>query len=224
MFLSKLRKSFLPAGLCMVITQGCGPSATNEAVPIPPIIERKSGFPFSIKEPEIYQGDIVINGRDKDRVLIARKGARWREDQFRDGELRHTELFTDKRYSIDHERKIYLENEPAPNGVDSFAGMPMDMFRHKEHYEFDDLGPEGTVNRYKVRSNKYMPDDILIDVDTASGVIVRQEFRSAAGSADNAVLVYEMRNLKLEVDDLMFALPAGYKKVTRDAFYKKPDK
>ena len=77
MFLSKLRKSFLPAGLCMVITQGCGPSATNEAAPIPPIIERKSGFPFSIKEPEIYQGDIVINGRDKDRVLIARKGARF---------------------------------------------------------------------------------------------------------------------------------------------------
>ncbi len=222
MFLSNLRKSFLPAGLCIVVAQGCVPPATNEAAPVAPLVERKSGFPFSTKEPETYQGDIVINGREGDRTFVARRSDQWREDRFQDGQLWLSELFTDRRYSIDHQRKIYVEHEPAPGGVDSFAGIPHDMLNGSERYEFDEVARDNTITRYKVRSNKYIQDEILIDVDTASGMIVRQEFRPSADAPDKAGFVYEMRGLRLAVDDSIFALPAGYKKVTQEDLYKKP--
>ena len=224
MFLSKLRKSFLPAGLCVIIIQGCGPSGTNELVPAAPPIEQKSGFPFSTKEPEVFQGDIIINGSEADRSFVARKAGWRREDQYRDGQPWRSELFVDRRYTIDHERKIYVEHEPAANGVDSFAGLPLDMFRGKEHYEFDEAARPGTVVRYKVRNHKYMQDEILIDVDTTNGMMVRQEFRSGPASMDQSGFVYELRNLRSDVDDSVFALPAGYKKVSPVEFNKNPDK
>jgi hypothetical protein len=193
-------------------------------VPDAPLVERKSGFPFSTKEPEVYQGDIVVNGREADRKFVARKGGYWREDQFRDGKLWLTELQNDKRYSIDHERKIYAEAETVENGVESFGGLPFDAFRGKEHYDFDEAGTEGTNVRYKVRPNKYMQDDILIDVDTVSGMIVRQEFRTNANTAEQTGYLYELRNLNLNVDDSIFGLPTGFRKVSRDEFDTKADK
>ena len=223
MRLSNLRKSFLPAGLSLIVIQGCNPTEPAKPDITPPVVEVKSGFPFSLKEPEIYQGEIVIDGDETDRSFVARKVDRWREDMYRDGHLWMSELYNGRRFTIDHERKIYIEHEPAANGVESFAGMPQDFLTGKEDHTFDEVARENNIVRYKARTNKYMPDDILIDVDTASGMIVRQEFRSAAGSSDGASFVYEMRNLKLDVDDQVFALPAGFRKVSKDEFYKKED-
>lgn len=222
MFLSNLRKSFLPAGLCVIILQGCGSTQTNENVAAAPLAERKSGFPFSTKEAEVYQGDIVINGREADRTVVARKAERWREDQFRGGTLWLTELYTDKRYSIDHSRKIYIEEQVNENGIESFERMPLDIFRGTDLYEFDEIGREGTLIKYKVRPNKYMSDEVLIDVDTTSGMIVRHEFKSA--EPEQGGFVYEVRNLKLNVDDCVFALPAGFRKVSPDEFHAERDK
>lgn len=224
MFLSNLRKSFLSLGLCVIILQGCGSTSTSETVPVAAPVETTSEFPFSTKEPEVYQGDIVINGREADRTFVARKADLWREDQYRDGSLWLSELFTDKRYSIDHTRKIYVEEGPSENGVESFTDSPLHVFRGKEFYQFDEIGREGTTVRYKVRTNKYMPDEILIDVDTASGMIVRQEFRSPGESPEQASYVYELRNLKIGVDGSIFALPSSYRKVTSAEFNTKSDK
>lgn len=221
MFLSNLHKPFLLAVVCLMLMQGCGscgstPTNDNSAITVIPV--SKSEFPFTTKEPEVYQGVQVINGNEADRTYIARKGEHWRYDHFRDGSPSITELRTDKWYLLNHSRKIYAE-EP-PNAGNNLASVGFDYFKGKEHLDFDVVGREGGILKYKVRETKYMMDEILIYVDEASGMIVRQEF-AGKGPGEESVqpsFVYEMRNLKLDVEDAVFALPDGYRKVSAKEF------
>ncbi len=218
MFLSNPHKSFLLAVVCLILMAGCGSTPTNDNTTITVIPVSKSEFPFATKEPEVYQGDQVINGNEGGRTFIARNGAHWRYDHFRDGSPSLTELRTDKLYSLDHRKKIYTE---IPlDEVTSFNPTGFDYFKGKEHWDFDVVGREGDILKYKVRETKYMTDAILIYVDEASGMIVRQEFASKSPGDVGAkpIFVYEMRNLKLAVEDAVFALPDGYRKVLAKEF------
>ena len=221
MFLSTERKSFLLIALCSFFLQACSSSQTNEKKDISLTVDTKSEFPFSTKEPEVYQADIVTASDGYEgRYFFARKGDRWRYDLFRRDVQTISEIHSDRLYRISHRNRVYcelpLQSETSVPGPFGNNEMGLNLFpRGHEHYEFEEIGREGSVIKYKIRSGLTGKCDTLIYVDTVARMITKQEFLDADG---NKNYVYEIKNLKLEVDDNIFQLPEGYRKVTLDEY------
>lgn len=217
MFLSNPVKSFLLAAFFLTFIQACGSSPGNENRPILPVSETKSEYPFSTKEPEIYQGEFVINSGETESLwFIARKNEKWRFDIFRGSDKWLSKLVTDRSYTIDHRRMVYAADA---GNTDAFDGIKENFFNGKEYREFDDLGLEGNLRKFKIREDASRKGEITIYIDEPSGMIVKQEFVGQSEASGTPIkYVYEIRNLKLNVDDSVFAIPSGYREVTWDEF------
>ncbi len=212
MFLSNPRRSLLFIALFLAFLQACGGSQTPQNKDISLTGETKSEFPFSAKEPEVYQGDLVtISGEAEDHYFVARKGDKWRYDVFRGAELSMSQIRADKMYGIDHQKKTYWEISQQGHAASDARDMTRSFFRGHEYRDFDEIGREGTLIKYKVRDPGEAKGDVVITVDTASGVVVKHEFMSQGKQTPD--FVYEVRNLKIEVEDSIFDIPQGYKKV-----------
>lgn len=217
MFLSTERKSFLLIALCSFFLQACGSSQTNEKKDISLIGDTKSEFPFSTKEPEVYQGDFVAsNGKDEDHIFVARNGDKWRYDTFHGAERGMSEIKSDKLYYIDHWKKTYWEMPEKKPLLGDVNDMTRNFFRGHEYHNFDEIGRDDSLIKYKVRETDPSKSTIVISIDAVSGMIVRQEFYSINGQAPD--FVYEIRNLKLDVDDSIFQLPEGYRRGLSDEY------
>ena len=216
MFLSNPRKFFLLASSFALVLQACGSSPGNENRPAFVPVETKSEFPFSTKEPEVYQGDfVVIAGGNETRWFMARRGDNWRFDTFYGTERLITEMNSGQIYHIDHQQKLYAS---APSSG-MIARPATNFFSGKQYHEFEMTSEEVGIVRYRVKNSDALTDEILISIDKASGMIVRQEFTGRNTETGLPVsYVYEIRNLKLEADDSVFAIPAGYRKVTWEEF------
>lgn len=219
MFLSNPRKYFLLIGFCALIFQGCGSSQTSTNKEVVFTNEAKSKFPFSTKEPETFQADLVMtSGKDEDHWFVARKADKWRYDILRGGERWISQLRSDKLYYIDHPKKVFWEMPGSSNpGGDPgyFSELTRNFFRGEEHREFDEIGRENGQIKYKVRDTDQSAGEIFIYIDAASGIMVKQEFtgkKSENGAEPPVSFVYEVRNLKMDVDDGVFDIPQGYKK------------
>ena len=154
MFLSNPRKFFLIAGFLALILQACGSSAGNENKPVFLTVEKKSEFPFSTKEPEVYQGDFVVgNGNWEEKWFIARKGEKFRID-FRLGtDSMWTEIKSDKIYSVSQTRRIYAEvsgGEFPQNDSTALNFLKDTFFTGLEYRDFDDLGRDGFLKKYNL--------------------------------------------------------------------------
>jgi len=212
MFLSNPRKSFLFIAVCVAILQACGGSQTVENKDISLTGDTKSEFPFSTKEPEVYQGDFVVsNGVNEEHYFVARKGDKWRYDVFRGAERSMSQIRSDKLYSVDHLKKTCWEISGQGPAASNAVDMTRNFFRGHEYHNFDEVGREGTLIKYKVRDTGETKGDVLVSVDTASGVIVKHEFMPRNKQAPD--FVYEIKNLKMDVDDGIFDIPQGYQKV-----------
>ncbi|MBV9217117.1 MAG: hypothetical protein JO053_13175 [Acidobacteria bacterium] len=185
---------------------GCGGAQPAPNRPISLVGDEPSEFPFSTKEPELYQADIVITTGDKeDKFFVARNRAKWRLDFFENGQPTVTEMNSDNRYTIDHQAKSYKVVTGGPLTVRA-DDMARSFFRGKEYRDFEDMGSSGGIKKWRVVSDN---DNIVISIDEASGLIVKEEFNDKQGSPQ---MTYELRNLKLAVDDSVFQIPVGYKK------------
>jgi hypothetical protein len=100
------------------------------------------------------------------------------------------------------------------------AGVPDAMYRGKQYRKFEETGRDNGRIHYKVTADAFSKGEILISIDEATGMMVRQEFRDGSERGGPAVFVYEIRNLKTDVEDAIFTLPPGYKKVGREEFYR----
>jgi len=211
MFLSTLGKFLLFAAFSAGLFTACGTSQSSVNTEVPQIPEQKSEFPFPVKEPDTYQADVVVtaNGAE-DRFFVARKGDKWRRDHFSGPTRSITELRTaDGVYLIDHRKKAYSAEPAAGNDVTDLDPSSVSVFRGKEYRDFDEVERGGGIIRYEGRKGETSQDGILITIDEASGMMVKQEFTSPAGEG----FVYELRDLRLDVDDSIFQIPAGYRKV-----------
>lgn len=208
MRLSNERKYFLLTCFCGLILTACGGSPiSNNAVSAP---EMPGEFPFSTKEPAVYQAEIVATGDGVEKKwLVARDGERWRIDFSENGQPSRTRLRLDVVYSIDHKRKIYTVAETSGETV---SGLTDRFFKGKEYRKFEKIGTENGITKYRIL-NKNNQGEIVISVNDGSGMMVREEFLSATGSATPS-FVYEIRNLKMNIDEGTFVIPAGYRKVT----------
>ncbi|CAN5473857.1 hypothetical protein BH10ACI3_BH10ACI3_27970 [soil metagenome] len=219
MFLSNPRNYFLPAIFLAFLFQACGSSAANENKPIPLTAETNSEFPFSPIEPDVYQGNVVVTtGKLEQKWFIARKGDRWRFDIIEANAPAFTQLRADKLYYIDHRRRIYAITDATPAASAPIDDLTANIFRGKEYHEFDDLGRDGGLHKYKVRQPDPSKGEVLIYIDETSNLIVKQEYSSSKTEAMQSSYIYEIRDLKLEADDSLFTLPTGYRKASWDEY------
>lgn len=214
MFLSNPRKALHLLIAFAAVSAACGSSqpAANRAVNA--VFHSQPDIPFPLREPDVYQTDIILTAQGKEeRSFYARKGDRSRLDTFVDGVAAKSELRNGSLFFIDHSTKTVQETTSLPDApTPGIAADPARRFyTGRDRFTFEETGREGTVVKYRA-FNDTSAGDIVIYFDTAAGLITRQEFLGPDGKAD---FVYELRNLKMEVDDSIFELPAGYKKLQK---------
>lgn len=215
MFLSNPATFFVITVVLSPLLWSCGADRAATNKDLNELSAQHSGFPFSVKEPEVFRGYFVVtvDGNEK-KWFLARSGSRRRLDIFSSGEPLLTELVNDKTYLIDHRRKAYAEQPMGTGLISSSDPLLSGFFRSREFHKFEDAGIENGLRKYKLVLSDELKDDIFLFFDESTGLIVRQEFRDGTGPAAEVAVVYELRELSLEVDDSTFDLPAGYMQVS----------
>ncbi|HVF47705.1 MAG TPA: hypothetical protein VNA17_09085 [Pyrinomonadaceae bacterium] len=223
MFLSNRPENFLFLIICAVVFGACGWPDGNDAKAVPIAPKTPGEFPFSTIEPETYQGDVTVSdGQIEKRWFVARKRELSRLDFYSGGDLSHSKLAADKIYLVDHKRKVYIvTDETITPGAspEMRTGLPDAIYRGKQYREFEETGRENGRIHYKVTPDAFSKGEILISIDEATGIMIRQEFRDGPEPGGPAAFVYEMKDLRTDVEDAVFTLPPGYKKVGRKEFH-----
>jgi len=216
MFLSNARQLFLFVLAIVALGPGCGQSITGGNSSTAPASAEKSDFPFSTKEPDTYQGEFVVTaGGIEDKWFVARKGDRWRFDTFRNGSVSISRIKTDALYDLDGNRKIYAA-EPT-NDISTFDALSYGFFKGKEYRQFESLGREGNLLKFRAGDQDVSKGGTIIYVDESSGMIVKQEF---TGQRSDTQFTYAVRDLRFDVADEIFAIPEGFRRVSWEEFQK----
>ena len=221
MFLSNPAKSLLACILLLFFIAGCGFLQSGENKPVPLVPETKNRFPFKTKEPEDYQCEIVVTaGEATRRTILARKSGRRRVD-FDVGEKnQRSVLQTDKEYLIAFDKKIFAENTVKTGVGDSqFTELTSELLNRGEHAEFEEIGREKSVVRYRVILEAGDSNEIIVHFDEAIGMLVKQEFFAINGAAKTLQYAVEITNFRTDVDESLFAIPAGFRKVSLGEFH-----
>jgi len=216
MFLSNPRKSILAIAIVSVLLTACGskPSTTSRDIsPVDPTSER---FPFPTKESQEYQGNFVVSdGSTEMQYFVARKADKWRFDINSNGSPKTTQVRTDKVYLIDHVNKTYaIEAFADLEDFDTsyFNSLTWGFFRGANYIEYEETGRNGNLISYKAKTLKGQKNDVLISVDATTGIMMRQEITSDIDrDAKGAPIryTYEVRDLKLTVDDSVLEISRG---------------
>ena len=214
MFLSNPRKSLLLIALSVLLLYGCGSPGSNAKNDVSRSGQTGNRSPFPTKEPDVYQGDFVVsNGTTETQYFVARDRDKWRFDMPRDGAPWMTQLRDGKIYLLDHVKKEYTV-EPFANldeyGTTYFNSLSWGFFRGANYIDFQEAGRDGDLTTYKARTLKESKNDVLISIDNSTGMMIRQVITSPK---DGLTYTYEVRNLMLETDDSVFAIPSGYRQV-----------
>lgn len=201
------------------------------ALPAPFAAEQpKSEIPFSSKEPNVYQAEIVLtnylSGEKSERKSFTwRNGAKLRCDYER--KISFLQPNENEKFLLHHGKKIYAENRvssssPNETGSQIKDFLTTEWLNDKRGAWFENLGAENGLTKYLVRFKDAprINSETLIFVDENLKIPVRQEFYAVNGEQRVLVFSMELRNLKLETDDKFFELPKDYRKVSSSEFQK----
>ncbi len=218
MFLSNPAKSFLACSLVLIISAGCGSGPDNRNTGLTIVPEIKSEFPFSTKEPENFQCEMIVTAAETVRTtFIAKKGSKRRIDYDFGTASQRSFLQTDKDYIISYAKKIYAEIAPSQNSGtaenvwDEFTSR---LLNGRGQAQIEEIGTEGNLRIYKIIIGESSFSEILIYVDPAIGIPVKQEFFSVNGDQKALQYSVEFKNLVLEIDDGLFEIPKNFQKVS----------
>lgn len=194
-----------------------------------------SEIPFATAEPEIFQAEFVITtgspaaGIEKTerRIAVARSGFKLRYD-YPTG-LTFLQTGENETFLIDNRSRVYAAGRPA-SGDKTAADLPAGQqelrdflttkwLTEKHDPKFEDLGPaDDGLRRYRiVAEGGENNSEILIYVDEKLQMPVRQEFYAAAATGSDRkdpLYTMELRGVRLAVDEKLFRLPAGYRRVS----------
>ncbi|MEP7077039.1 MAG: hypothetical protein ABI878_14635 [Acidobacteriota bacterium] len=226
MFLSNPAKSFLASALITTICGGCG-FFKNYPGNAAPARETRNTVPFSVKEPEVYQAQFVSTVGDVSTVsFYARKGENWRLDLNFGSPNSVSIIRSDRLYSISSARKMFAEMPTGQVAADPdfVQDMTAGLLNQSTAAKFETLGRDGTVTKYRVTLGENGASEAIIYFDETVGMITREEFFSLPRKTDNDApqYVYEVRELKADVDDKVFAIPTELKKVSWNEFSAAP--
>ncbi len=227
MFSFNLTKFFTGFALIFLLFSACRFWQTdnnNTSNKSPAVSEDlKSAIPFSAKEPEQFQAEIVITTNETERkTLIARNGANRREDFNFGAKNQLTNLQTDKNYLILPNKKVYAESETAQSiSTDDWTNFLTNEWLSEKHdASFEKLEAIDNLTKYRVKLNASDSSEILMFVDETVGLPMKQEFYTTNNGQQTLTYTVELNNLKLQTDANLFAVPTDFKKVSIEDFRK----
>ena len=216
MFLSNLRRTFLLFALIVPVLQACGGQQPNTNKDFPAIDGERSSFPFSIKEPLIYSGEIVqTSGSVTTIYFVARNGDKSRIDFDRGGVNQLSKVHNDRDFVVSFKTKTYYE---MPSGGGEIAALnPADVLTRGflggiEPAKFEKLETLNGQTKYRVNYTPGGKSETLIYSDETLKMPVKQEFFAIDGEKRTIMFSVEFKDLKLEADDSLFAVPTGFRK------------
>jgi hypothetical protein len=179
--------------------------------------EIKSEIPFSTREPEVFQTEIVItSGGAENKKFIARSGNNRRFDYNSGAKNQVSTIQTDKVFTVLADKKIYTEaalNQDF-SAQNDFTG---EWLNKKMDAEFTEIGKTDNLTQYRVN---FGSAEMLIFVDANLNLPVRQEFYSLADGQRTLTMTVELRNFRAEAGNDLFAVPKDFKKVSAEEFRK----
>lgn len=193
--------------------------------------ETKSAVPFSTKEPDVYQAEIVLTNyadgeKSERKIFMARRDGKLRCDY--ENKISFFQMGENQIFLIHNGKKIYAESQTNSGDANEAADTIKDFLtaewlNEKRGATFEKLGAENGLTKYLVRLEDApnAESETLIFVDDNLKIPVRQEFYTATGG-EQKVLAFsmELENLKLEADDKLFELPRDFRKVSMKEFQK----
>jgi hypothetical protein len=229
MFSSNLTKFFALAALIFLLFAGCRfwqkTNGADSSATLPAVADDlKSEIPFTSREPERFQAEIVVTANDSERTtFVARDGANRRWDFNFGAANQLTNLQTDKNYLILPGKKIYAEKtaSPALAEPDEWANfLTTEWLSAKHAANYEKLETSDNLTRYRVDLGANNANEVYIYIDETLRLPVRQEFYAVADGQKTLTYRFELKNLKLETDGDIFTLAAGLKKVSAEEFGK----
>ncbi len=224
--------------LTVLVIPGCRSSQPSES-PQPESVNQgiiSAVPPFTTKEPERYQATRTVTfnewtpgaatTRERiNRVLIARDGNSRREEYFDQGGEQLVYLETSAgRFVLLPSSNLYAplnESEGLRLEYESSDVSPNLLLNEQSTAAYENLGAEIVNDRmttkYRVTSTNKNEDsggrvETLIWIDESIGMPIRSE--TTSGNAErSARVIMELKDIKLEVDRRLFALPANYRRV-----------
>jgi hypothetical protein len=190
--------------------------------------ELASEIPFSNKEPDVYQAEIVLtnygNGEKKERkIVVARSGGKTLQN-YETG-IYFLQLNENEKFLVHSEKKIYADTqtnlEISAQVDENLQGFLSEgWLNQKADAKFENLGAENNLTKYRVILADSQTSEIIIYIDENFKIPVRQEFYSIIGEQKNLIFSMEIRNLKMQVDEKLFEVPKDFKKVSFKEFQK----
>jgi len=226
MFSLDFTKNFVLLALVLLFFSSCrywqkAETGTPDPTPFA-VKELKSEIPFSTREPEIFQTEIVVTANGQERkTFVARNGANRRFDFNFGAKNQVSVVHTDKNYLILPDKKIYAEDSEKTVASENWTDfLTTEWLNAKTEASFERLETEGNLTKYLVRLGAGDLSETLIYVDEAQGFPVRQEFYSVSGEQKSLTFAVELRNMKLQTDDNLFAIPKDHRQVSADELRK----
>lgn len=234
MFSSNVVKIGFVVILFALLSNACSfwQSADNQntsTAPIPFVAaELKSEIPFSTKEPDIYQTEIVVTtGASEEKMFAARNG-NYRRYDFTFSDNSPISLIHDAaggKQFINHKKKFYAEDKLseqvlAPPAENWNEFLTADLLNQKKNLRFEKINTENNLTKYRIVSNETNAagSETIISIDEESGFPVKSEFYGIEGDQKILKFSVEMKNIRLQIEDNVFQIPAGYRKVSLDEF------
>ena len=179
-------------------------------------------FPFEISEPTTYQAKIVMTAGGVERTsFIARSGELRRTDHRLGTPLQLTLISGERETIIFPAMSIYAERESGSPGEHlGMSEITSWLLSQRSFAEFESLGKEGGLDKYSVRIDRRDGSEAIVFYDPELKMPVRHEFYSISGSERTIHLKTELREVKLEAEPSLFALPPDLKKVTEQELYR----
>lgn len=228
MILSNRVKSFLLVLVLLTFCFGCrfwqNLANTNTSPGSEHFPEDKSDLPFSTREPDVYQARIVVTSGGSQRVtFVARNGAK-RLSVYDFGEKSAAiRVRTDKNYLALPDKKIFTEQAGPPAGSalsEGLDSLTVEWLNIKTASKFEDLGMENGLKKFSAKLNESDASEVLLYINEASGLPVKQEYYSIRGDQRDLLYSVELQDLRLEAWDELFTIPKDYRKVSVEEFRK----
>lgn len=213
-----------------MLTTACGWRSGDENIAVNSTdssSELLTTIPFSNREPDVYQTEIIIKIGDTERKILTARNAARRVmiiDQNEKHEVTLLENAGNPPMMISRTDKSYTELSASV-----FSGMEEandfltnEWLNQKTTATFENLGAENGLTKYLVRlgSEGNQNSEAVIYVDENIKLPVRQEFYSLQNNQRVLTSTIELRNFKLSADENLFQLPEGFRKISAPDFQK----
>ncbi len=183
-----------------------------------------SDVPFSTKEPENFQAEIVVSSfandnKTEQKYFIAKSGEKSLQKFYAGSENERSllRMSGNEIFLINNKLKNYREisNDKSKAFSDDslIKNLTSKLLNEKASANFEKLGTEKNLTKYRVKFEDAKNSEILIFVDGKIKLPVRQEFYSVAGDKKTLIYAIEIRNFKPQADEKLFELPKGFRRV-----------